>query len=86
MQLTPQQLAFFDTFGCLGLPGLLHDCIKDYIGVHSRYFIDRSYGEKMVKTAGPGRMVHLEQVLENDGHLAELTARARRERAEPSRG
>lgn len=55
--------------------------LKDYIGVHSRYFIDRPYGEKMVETAGPGRMVHLEQVLENDGHLAELTARARRERA-----
>jgi hypothetical protein len=44
------------------------------------------YGETMVATAGAGRMVHLEQGHANDGHLAELAARARREMAEPSRG
>ena len=39
----------------------------------------------MVRTAGPERMVHLEQVLANDGHLAELAASTAR-LGEPARG
>ena len=39
----------------------------------------------MVRTAGPERMVHLEQILANDGHLAELSRRQRAETTEPSR-
>lgn len=63
------------------LPGL-----REYIAVHARFWIDRLYGDVMMETAGPGRMVHLEQVRANDGHLAGLAAKARREMAEPSRG
>ena len=37
-------------------------------------------------TEGPERMRHLEQVLANDGHLAELSRQAREKMAEPSRG
>ena len=59
---------------------------RDYISHHARFWADRLYGETMVATAGAGRMVHLEQGHANDGHLAELAARARREMAEPSRG
>ena len=32
MKLTPQQLAFIDTFGFLHFPGLLRDCIDEIIG------------------------------------------------------
>jgi hypothetical protein len=48
--------------------------------------MDRSYGPAMLRSAGPERMVHLEQMLANDGHLAELSRRKRAEMAEPSRG
>ena len=40
----------------------------------------------MLQTAGPGRMVHLEQALAHDGNPAALSARARQEMSEPSRG
>jgi hypothetical protein len=39
-----------------------------------------------VRTASPERRVHLEQVLANDGHLAELSRKRRLEMAEPARG
>lgn len=60
--------------------------LKKYIGGHARFWNDRVYGEKMMATAGPERMKHLEQVMAHDGHLAELAAKARAEMAEPSRG
>ena len=60
--------------------------LKDYIAGHARFWLDRLYGEKMMASAGPGRMIHLEQGCANDGHLAELSAAARAERPEPSRG
>ena len=40
----------------------------------------------MVNTADEHRMVHLEQRIANDGHMAELARKARAEMAEPSRG
>ena len=43
-------------------------------------------GKAMIRTAGPERMVHLEQMLANDGHLAELSRRKRAEMTERSRG
>src|SRR5207248_45926 len=42
--------------------------LRSYIAGGARFWIDRAYGEAMVGTAGPGRMRHLEQVLENDDH------------------
>ncbi|MEE2832157.1 MAG: phytanoyl-CoA dioxygenase family protein [Candidatus Latescibacterota bacterium] len=59
---------------------------RDYISAHARFWSDRLYGETMMATAGAGRLVHLEQGMANDGHLAELAAKARVEMAEPSRG
>lgn len=59
---------------------------RDYISAHARFWTDRLYGDAMVDTAGPGRMVHLEQGRANDGHLAALAAKARAEMPEPSRG
>jgi hypothetical protein len=73
----------------------LHD-LRDYCSIHTRFCIDRLYivrlcidrlyAETMVRTAGPGRMRYLEQVLANDGQMAELAREARTRMAEPSRG
>ena len=60
--------------------------LRETIAGAARFWIDRVYGETMVRTAGPERMRHLEQVMANDGHLAELSRRARESMAEPSRG
>lgn len=60
--------------------------LREYIGHGSRFFIERSYDETIVRTASPERLVHLEQVLANDGHLAELSRKRRAEMAEPARG
>jgi len=60
--------------------------LRNYISGKARFWIDRAYGEKMVRTAGPQRQRHLEQVMANDGHLAELSRKARETMLEPSRG
>ncbi len=60
--------------------------LRDYISGAARFWIDRAYGERMVKTATPQRQRHLEQVMANDGHLAELSRKARATMPEPSRG
>ena len=60
--------------------------LRDLIGSQSRFWIDRIFDEKMLRTAGPDRMRHLEQAWANDGHLAELSRKHRAEMAEPSRG
>jgi hypothetical protein len=52
----------------------------------ARFWVDRPYGEKMLATANERRMVHLEQVMANDDHIAALSAKAREEMEEPSRG
>ena len=51
-----------------------------------RFWAERAYGEAMVRTAGPDRMVHLEQRMANDDHLPGLVAKAREEMGEPARG
>lgn len=63
----------------------LHE-LRDYCSVHVRFWIDRLYGETMIRTAGSERMRHLEQVMANDGHMAELHRQARERMVEPSRG
>lgn len=60
--------------------------LRDYISGAARFWIERVYGEKMVRTAGSQRQRHLEQVMANDGHLAELARKARETMPEPSRG
>ena len=60
--------------------------LRNYIGGAARFWIDRLYSETMIRTAGPERMRHLEQVMANDGHLAELARQAREKMPEPSRG
>ena len=60
--------------------------LRNYISGTARFWIDRTYGEIMMHTAGPERQRHLEQVMANDGHLAELSRKARETMSEPSRG
>jgi hypothetical protein len=60
--------------------------LRQYMAGGARFWVERGYGDAMIRTAGPSRMPHLEQVLANDGHLAELSRQARAKMAEPSRG
>ena len=60
--------------------------LRDDINFLARFWHERAYGETMLRTAGPERMVHLEQRLANDGHLVELVRKAKKEMSEPSRG
>jgi len=60
--------------------------LRDYMKSWSRFWMVRGYEDYMLSTATPQRMQHLEQVLANDGHLAELTREAKAKMSEPSRG
>jgi hypothetical protein len=60
--------------------------MRDYISAFARFWVDRVYGDAMVRSAGPERMRHLEQVMAHDGFLAELSRQARQTMKEPSRG
>jgi ectoine hydroxylase-related dioxygenase (phytanoyl-CoA dioxygenase family) len=62
------------------------DDLQATIGGLSRFWIDHVYGDTMLRTAGPARRRHLEQVMANESHLAELSRQARASMAEPSRG
>ena len=62
------------------------DALREDIAASARFWVERAYGEVMLRTAGPARMRHLEQRLANDGHLAALSRKARAEMSEPSRG
>ena len=55
------------------------DALREDIAASARFWVERAYGEVMVRTAAPARMRHLEQRLANDGHLAALSRKARAE-------
>lgn len=71
---------------CQRYPDSKLDELRQYISGGARFWVERGYGEAMIRTASPARMYHLEQVLANDGHLAELSRKARETMAEPARG
>ncbi len=71
---------------CQRYPEALLPELRDYISGGARFWVERAYGDAMMQTASPARQRHLEQVMANDGHLAELSRKARAEMAEPSRG
>ena len=66
-------------------PEELEDFIE-ILGSESRFWIDSIIGPEMRRTATPLRMVHLEQAMAADDHLAALSAQKRLEMDEPSRG
>jgi hypothetical protein len=71
---------------CQHYPDELLPELRDVIAGGARFWLERAYGEAMIQSAGPERMRHLEQFLANDGHLAELSRRARDSMPEPARG
>jgi hypothetical protein len=71
---------------CQRYPEERLDELRSYISGGARFWVESGYGEAMVRTASPERRRHLEQVMANDGHLAELSRQARARMAEPSRG
>ncbi|HYE07712.1 MAG TPA: phytanoyl-CoA dioxygenase family protein [Planctomycetota bacterium] len=60
--------------------------LQDYLVGHARFLIERNVGDVMLKTAGPQRLRHLEQVMANDFKLTAETRRRREVEPEPARG
>lgn len=60
--------------------------LENYIGGSARFWLDHTHSDLMKETATPQRLRHLKQVMEHEHHLPELSAKARREMLEPSRG
>ena len=60
--------------------------LKDFLGGEARFFIDRMHGPAMIKTATPERMHHLEQVRENDTHMADVVKELKKTMKEPANG
>jgi hypothetical protein len=60
--------------------------LQEYLSGHARFLVDSTTGPAMRRTAGPGRMRHLRQVIENDFLTAERFLAERQQRSEPSRG
>ena len=71
---------------CQRYPDDKLEALQAYIAGSARFWIDRKYGEKMIRTATSERWIHLEQVRANDSHLAELSRQAQERMSEPSRG
>jgi hypothetical protein len=59
--------------------------LQNDLSKNGRFWIDRIHGEAMLRTAGPERMVHLQQVIDNDFKMKAEHQRHRRENDEPSR-
>jgi len=60
--------------------------LRNEIAAFARFWVDSPYGEAMLRSAGPQRLVHLEQPLSQQGHLAEEVRKAKLTMKEPSRG
>jgi hypothetical protein len=60
--------------------------MRNYISSFARFWVDRVYGDAMVRTATPERLKHMDQLMANDGFLAELSRKARETMPEPARG
>ncbi|SPF07042.1 phytanoyl-CoA dioxygenase family protein [Streptomyces sp. MA5143a] len=67
-------------------PEELLPALRDHIGSMARFWNDNYYGEAMLATAGPERMRHLRQILDNQDHLPSLVARCRQEMSGPAQG
>lgn len=60
--------------------------LENEVAASARFWPDSVYGEPMLRTATPERMVHLEQALTQTDALAEAVVRAKAEMSEPARG
>ena len=71
---------------CQRYPADQVEDLRRYIDGAARFGIERVYGPAMLATITPERRRHLEQVMANDGHLAELSRQYLATHAETSRG
>ena len=60
--------------------------LKDFLAGEARFFIERQHGPEMNKTATHERMHHLEQVRENDTHMADVVKKMREAGKSSSQG
>ena len=60
--------------------------LKDFLSGEARFFLDSKHGTEMIKTATPERMHHLEQVRENDTHMADVVKELKKTMKEPANG
>ena len=60
--------------------------LEDFIAGGARFWIEHAHGDLMKATAGPGRMRHLQQAIDHEGHLPALAAQCRATMPEPARG
>jgi ectoine hydroxylase-related dioxygenase (phytanoyl-CoA dioxygenase family) len=60
--------------------------LRNEVAAFARFWVDSVYGDAMVRTAGPRRLVHLQQALDQQDHLAEEVRKAKLTMKEPARG
>ena len=60
--------------------------LRNEISAFARFWIDSVYGDAMLRTASPQRMLHLRQPLTQQDHLVEEVRKAKTTMKEPSRG
>ncbi|MCA0457840.1 MAG: phytanoyl-CoA dioxygenase family protein [Chloroflexi bacterium] len=60
--------------------------LKGIISGAARFWIESVYGERMLNSASPERMVHLQQSLDNQAHLPEEVRKAKLTMSEPAHG
>jgi len=62
------------------------DLLRNEIGAFARFWNESVYGEAMLRSATPQRMVHLQQPLAHQDHLVAEVRKAKAAMKEPSRG
>ena len=60
--------------------------LRNEVAAFARFWVDSVYGEAMLRTATPARMVHLAQPLAQQDHLVEEVRKAKLTMKEPARG
>lgn len=60
--------------------------LQEYIATHARFWIEPNVGPRMLATATPQRMRHLQQAMDSDFLLTERARKMKTGMAEPSRG
>jgi len=60
--------------------------LRNEISAFARFWVDTVYSDIMLRTASPQRMVHLQQAMTQQDHLAEEVRKAKMTMTEPSRG
>jgi ectoine hydroxylase-related dioxygenase (phytanoyl-CoA dioxygenase family) len=60
--------------------------LRNEVGALARFWPDSVYGEAMMRTAGPERLVHMQQALSQADYLAHEVVKAKATMSEPARG